>query len=356
MTGCKVMADLPTSKLTPNNLAGLNVAIQTPVAVAYSGGADSTALLLMLAQQHPGRVQAIHIHHGLQAAADDFAAHCAAFCAALGVPLHVLHVNAKPITGQSPEDAARRARYAALSGKVIALNNALHKALNSSSSQQETVQAAIQTVAIAQHADDQIETLLLALSRGAGLPGLSAMPASWQRDGVEFVRPLLGMRSQDIRSWLTAHGLAARHPGSGNLGQGWVEDPTNTDTQFTRNRIRHELIPALENAFPQFRQTFARSAAHAAQAQSLLLQVAAGDMASTGNPPRIDALQGLSPERQGNLLRHWLKSTYRVSPSTAQLAELQSQIANCTDRGKRIHIKVASGHVERHGDALAYLP
>ena len=356
MTGCKVMADLPTSKLTPNNLAGLDVAIQTPVAVAYSGGADSTALLLMLAQQHPGRVQAIHIHHGLQAAADDFAAHCAAFCAALGVPLHVLHVNAKPMTGQSPEDAARRARYAALSGKVIALNNALHKALNSSSSQQETVQAAIQTVAIAQHADDQIETLLLALSRGAGLPGLSAMPASWQRDGVEFVRPLLGMRSQDIRSWLTAHGLAARHPGSGNLGQGWVEDPTNTDTQFTRNRIRHELIPALENAFPQFRQTFARSAAHAAQAQSLLLQVAAGDMASTGNPPRIDAVQGLSPERQGNLLRHWLKSTHQVSPSTAQLAELQSQIANCTDRGKRIHIKVASGHVERHGDALAYLP
>jgi tRNA(Ile)-lysidine synthase len=97
-------------------------------------------------------------------------------------------------------------------------------------------------------------------------------------------------------------------------------------------------------------------AAHAAQAQSLLLQVAAGDMASTGNPPRITALQELTPERQGNLLRHWLKSSYQVSPSTAQLAELQSQIANCTDRGKRIHIKVASGHVERHGDALAYLP
>jgi tRNA(Ile)-lysidine synthase len=356
MNGCKVMADSPTSKLTPNNLTGLDVAIQTTVAVAYSGGADSTALLLMLAQQHPGQVQAIHIHHGLQAAADDFAAHCGAFCAALGVPLHVLQVNAKPMTGQSPEDAARRARYAALSGKVIALNNALHKSLNSSSSQQEHVQAAIKTVAIAQHADDQIETLLLALSRGAGLPGLSAMPASWQRDGVEFVRPLLGVRSQDIRGWLTAQGLAARLPGSGNLGQGWVEDPTNTDTQFTRNRIRHELIPALENAFPQFRQTFARSAAHAAQAQSLLLQVAAGDMASTGNPPRITALQELTPERQGNLLRHWLKSSYQVSPSTAQLAELQSQIANCTDRGKRIHIKVASGHVERHGDALAYLP
>ena len=129
------MADSRTSKLTPNNLARLDVAIQTPVAVAYSGGADSTALLLMLAQQHPGQVQAIHIHHGLQAAADDFAAQCAAFCAALGVPLHMVHVDAKAQPGQSPEDAARRARYSALSGKVKDINSAL--------AQQNRVQAAI---------------------------------------------------------------------------------------------------------------------------------------------------------------------------------------------------------------------
>ena len=319
-----------------------------PVAVAYSGGADSTALLLMLAQQHPGQVQAIHIHHGLQAAADDFAAHCAAFCAALGVPLHVVHVDAKAAIGQSPEDAARRARYLALSGKAKEVNEAID--------QEIWAQAAIKNIAIAQHADDQIETLLLALSRGAGLPGLSSMPASWLRDGVEFTRPLLGATSLDIREWLTAQGLAARHPGSPNVGQGWVEDPTNTDTQFTRNRIRHELIPALENTFPQFRQTFARSAAHAAAAQSLLVQVATEDIAKTGNPPNIVALQGLTPERQANLLRHWLKTAHQVSPSTAQLAELQSQVAHCTDRGKQLHIKVASGYVERRGDTLGYLP
>ena len=342
------MAGLPTSKLTPNNLARLDIVSQTPVAVAYSGGADSTALLLMLARQHPGQVQAIHIHHGLQAAADDFAAHCAAFCAALGVPLHVVHVNAKAATGQSPEDAARKARYTALSGKVGEINGAL--------AQQNRAQAAIQKVAIAQHADDQIETLLLALSRGAGLPGLSAMPAKWQRNGIEFIRPLLGMTSLEIRSYLAKQGLAARHPGSSNIGQGWVEDPTNTDTQFTRNRMRHDLIPALEKVFPQFRQTFARSASHAAEAQSLLMQIATEDMANTGNPPRIAALQGLSSQRQGNVLRYWLKASHQVSPSTAQLAELQSQIANCTDRGKQLHIKVASGYVERHGDTLAYLP
>jgi tRNA(Ile)-lysidine synthase len=346
------MADSPTSKLTPNSLAGLDIdiqiAIQTPVAVAYSGGADSTALLLMLARQHPGQVQAIHIHHGLQAAANDFLAHCQAFCSRLAVPLHVVHVNAQAAAGQSPEDAARRARYTALSTKVSDLNKAVD--------QQNKVQAAIKTVAIAQHADDQIETLLLALSRGAGLPGLSSMPAKWQRDGIEFVRPLLRMPSLEIRGWLAAQGLAARHPGSANIGQGWVEDPTNSDTQFTRNRIRHALIPALEATFPQFRQTFARSAAHAAQAQSLLAQVAVGDMATTGNPPKIAALQALTPERQANALRHWLKGSHQVSPSTAQLAELQSQLANCTDRGKQIHIKVASGHVARQGDVLVYLP
>lgn len=342
------MADSRTSKLTPNNLAGLNVAIQTPVAVAYSGGADSSALLLTLARQHPGQVRAIHIHHGLQAAADDFAAHCTVFCAALEVPLYVVHVNAHAQTGQSPEDAARRARYTALVAKILELNSAVD--------QQNCMQKAIKSIAIAQHADDQIETLLLALSRGAGLPGLSGMSASWQRDGVEFIRPLLGMTSLAIRSYLSDQGLTARHPGSANIGHGWVEDPTNTDTQFIRNRIRHDLIPALEKSFPQFRQTFSRSAAHAAEAQLLLVQVAIEDIAYTGNPPRISALQDLSPERQANLLRYWLKANHQVSPSTAQLAELQSQITHCTDRGKQLNIKVASGHVERCSDTLAYLP
>ena len=342
------MVGLRTPKLTTDSSTRLDIDVQIPVAVAYSGGADSTALLLMLAVRHPGQVQAIHIHHGLQSAADDFAAHCAAFCAALGVLLHVVHVVAKAQTGQSPEDAARKARYSALAGKIRELNEALGL--------ENRAQAAIKSVAIAQHSDDQIETLLLALSRGAGLPGLSAMPVSWQRDGVEFVRPLLGMTALEIRSYLAAQGLSARPPGGPNIGQGWVEDPTNVDKQFTRNRIRHDLIPALEKTFPHFRQTFARSAAHAAQAQSILVQVAIDDIASTGNPPRITALQDLTPARQANVLRHWLKSTHQVSPSTAQLAELQSQIAHCTDRGKQLHLKVASGDVERRGDLLVYLP
>ena len=209
MSGCKVMADTPISKLTLNSLAGLGISIQSPVqtpaAVAFSGGADSTALLLMLARQHPGQVQAIHIHHGLQTAADDFSSHCQAICNRLGVLLHVVSVNARAASGQSPEDAARRARYTALSFKISELNQAL--------AGRNKAQTAIKTVAIAQHADDQIETLLLALSRGAGLPGLSAMPARWRRDGIEFVRPLLGATSLEIRAWLAGEGLAARRVG-----------------------------------------------------------------------------------------------------------------------------------------------
>lgn len=123
-----------------------------PLAVAYSGGADSTALLLACAEKWPGQVTAIHIHHGLQAAADDFERHCRAFCTQLGVPLLVQRVDARPAPGQSPEDAARRARYEAF--RELALEG--------------HAQASIKTIAIAQQADDQVETLLLALSREIG--------------------------------------------------------------------------------------------------------------------------------------------------------------------------------------------
>ena len=324
----------------------LELQLDPPVAVAYSGGADSTALLLLCVQQFAGRVHAIHIHHGLQTAADDFAAHCSAFCANLNVPLHIAQVQAKGAAGDSPEDAARKARYSALAEQVLKINGQF--------SDVDIEKLAIKNIVIAQHADDQVETMLLALSRGAGLPGLAAMPARWQRAGLQFVRPMLAVPASEIRAWLALQGLAARQAGSAKLGQGWVEDPTNQDTQFTRNRIRHTLLPALQTAFPSFRDTFARSARHAAQAQSLLVQVAAHDAAHTGMPPQIAALQALSPERQANVLRHWLKTCHLAAPSAAQLDELQSQIAACTNRGKQIEIKVAHGFVQRSGEGLTF--
>jgi tRNA(Ile)-lysidine synthase len=302
-------------------LQGLKLPL--PLAVAYSGGADSTALLHACAATWPGEVRAIHIHHGLQAAADDFARHCQAVCDGLGVPLHMVKVDASHVSGESPEDAARKARYTALAEAATSLG--------------------VKVVLLAQHADDQVETVLLAMSRGAGLPGLAAMPARFERHGVRFERPLLGVSGAAIRAWLAAENIP------------YIDDPTNADTAFTRNRIRHELMPAIEKAFPQFRETFARSARHAAQANELLTAIAADDLAQVGNPPRIEALRQLTRARQANVLRHWLRIAHEAAPSAAQMEELLDQIAACATRGHSIRIKVASGFVERAGDRLLYV-
>ena len=295
-----------------------------PLGIAFSGGADSSALLVASASLWPGAVQAIHVHHGLQAAAEAFAAHCERTCGRLGVPLHVRHVDARPAPGESPEDAARAARYPALAD--AARDNGLA------------------CVLVGQQADDQVETLLLALSRGAGLPGLAGMPARFERQGVEFLRPLLAVPGPALRDWLRERCVD------------FVEDPSNADTRFTRNRIRHELLPAIERAFPAFRDTFARSARHAAQAQRLLDEVAAADLAAMGGAPVIARLQALSTARQGNLLRHWLRTAHGQQPSAAQLDELLAQVADCTTRGHRLRLKAGTGHVLRDGPQLRFEP
>ena len=295
-----------------------------PFAVALSGGADSTALLLACARRWPGQVRAVHIHHGLQAAADGFAVHCQSLCTALRVPLVVRRVQAAHGPGQSPEDAARQARYQALAEAV------------------HTEWPEVRDVALAQHADDQVETLLIALSRGAGLPGLASMPAHWQREGLNWHRPWLALPGAALREWLQLE------------GQSWVEDPSNTDERFTRNRIRARVLPALAQALPAFRETFARSAAHAAQAQEVLSEVAAQDLLQVGVPPRIQALQQLSRARQALVLRHWLRQHHATTPSTAQLTELLDQVAACTTRGHRLDLKAGQGHVVREGLQLGW--
>jgi tRNA(Ile)-lysidine synthase len=306
----------------PDALRGFKPTL--PAAVAFSGGADSTALLVAAARAWPGQLQAIHIHHGLQPAADDFARHCAEVCARLGVPLRQVAVDARPGPGESPEDAARKARYAALAQAASA--------------------AGLKAVWLAHHADDQAETLLLALSRGAGLPGLAAMAPAFERNGMRFERPLLAVAASAIREWLRTEGVE------------FIEDPTNEDRSFTRNRIRHEILPALEKAFPQFRDTFARSARHAAQAQRVLASVAAEDLSRVGNPPAIAALRALDWARRANLLRHWLLAAHGVRANAAQLDELLNQVEACATRGHDIRIKVGTGFVVRDGACLRFRP
>ncbi len=295
-----------------------------PFAVALSGGADSVALLIACAERWPGQVRAVHVHHGLQAAADGFEDFCRALCDRLQVPLRVQRVDARARAGQSPEDAARQARYRAIADTVL------------------THWPALRDVAVAQHADDQIETLLIALSRGSGLPGLAGMPTQWQRLGLQWHRPWLGLPGAELRDWLRQR------------GESWVDDPTNQDEQFTRNRIRAQVLPALDVALPGFRDTFTRSMRHIAEAQQLLDELAEQDAQQVGQPPQLAALQALPAARQALVLRLWLKRSHFTTPSTAQLRELQAQIADCTTRGHRLRLKVGAGHVERDGPHLIW--
>jgi tRNA(Ile)-lysidine synthase len=301
--------------------------------VALSGGADSSALLAGCAQRWPGQVIALHVNHGLQAAASQFEAVCQTLCSSLNLPLRVARVDAGHASGQSPEDAARIARYSALAslaGEVKTEGHIGH----------------IAHIALAQHADDQVETLLLALSRGAGPAGLAAMPAHWERMGLHWHRPLLEVAAADIRHWLRQHSIS------------WVEDPTNADPGFTRNRIRADLLPPLQACFPHFRDTFARAAQHSAAASELLDALADIDLLAVLDPgtgaPQIKALQLLRAPRQANALRHWLKTRFATTPSTAQLLALLAQITACTTRGHHIDIRVGSGFVRREGAVLRW--
>ncbi len=346
-----------------------------PLAVGFSGGADSTALLLLAHARWPGQVVAVHVNHGLQAAASEFEVHCREFCESRGIALVVARVKATGGVGDSPEDAARRARWGAFlaASGVVGVDGAdpdarlplprgegrgegvlTHQTLNFDKNMPlvsgsiefvatKSIAVGFTDIALAHHADDQAETVLLALSRGAGLGGLSAMPARRSKDGLVVHRPMLHLRGDEIRAWLSGQGVS------------WVSDPSNANEQFTRNRIRAQLMPALDAALPAFRQTFARSAAHAAQANGLLAELALIDLAGCGQPPRIKDLQHLSPQRQANALRHWLRTAHATQASTAQLAELQRQIAACVTRGHAIRIKVGSGWVVREGDVLTFL-
>lgn len=294
--------------------------------VAYSGGADSLALLHAAAQLLPSRVVALHVNHGMQQAALEFEEFAQLSTLGLSVPLVLQRLQVRPRKGQSPEAAAREARYAALA---------------------EMAQAeGLEGVWLAHHADDQLESILLALSRGAGLPGLSGMARVFVRHGVTFHRPMLDVSSQAVRSWLREAGLAHVH------------DPSNDDLRYTRNQIRHLMAPILDEHFPFMAATAARSARHLVQAQAILEEVADADLQAAGWPtPLIEPLQCLSEHRLANVLRRWLTRTHVLAtPSESQLQALMRQVRACQTRGHQIRLKVGQGWVVRHEQGLQWLP
>ena len=270
--------------------------------VALSGGLDSTVLLHLLAnwsRQEPlPPLRAVHIHHGLQAAAEAWPAHCQAVCAALGVPLQVLAVQVE--AGASIEQAARRARYSAFANNL----------------------AEGELLLTGQHADDQAETLLFRLLRGAGVQGLAAMPACRALGGGHVLRPLLGCSRAELQAYAQAHGLA------------WVEDPSNADIHFARNFLRQRVMPLLAERWPRAQASMARSAEHLREATQLLAELAELDLeAAVMEAPEyawlgvpnlpLGPLAALSEARQRNVLRYWLRPLTRM-PDTEHWAGWQA--------------------------------
>lgn len=262
--------------------------------VAFSGGLDSQVLLHALAagrEQFPASLSALHVNHNLQPDAPAWAEHCRAVCAALGIEYRALSVQARPQPGESPEAAARMARYRALTGAVPAGGVLL----------------------TAQHQDDQAETLLLQLLRGAGPKGLAAMPARTTVEGVTLLRPLLDVGRAALHDYARQHGLT------------WVEDPSNAYTDYDRNFLRHEILPHLRTRWPAAGATLARAARHQAEAAQLLDELAEIDMPAGGSLA-VTALLRLSASRRTNLLRRWLHVHGAPMPSAAVLERVDADL------------------------------
>jgi tRNA(Ile)-lysidine synthase len=256
------------------------------VAVAFSGGRDSLALLhatVRAAQMLGLAVVALHVHHGLQATADDWVRSAIRLCGRWqrqGWPLRLRwhRLNGSPAAGDSVEAWARRERYAAL-GRMAREEGA-------------------SLVLLAQHRQDQAETVLLQALRGAGPRGLAAMPRAIERDGLTWARPWLDRSRTAIESYVRQYRLRP------------IEDPSNADPRFARSRLRTSLWPALTREFPQAEVAFAAVAARAAEAAAVLRETARADLLEVGDANELDVAGwlALSAPRRANALRHWLNA------------------------------------------------
>jgi tRNA(Ile)-lysidine synthase len=250
------------------------------VAVATSGGRDSTALLHCTARAGAAlgvEVHALHVHHGLMPPADAWQEQVAAQCRRWGVPFASMRLQGAPARGDSVEAWARRGRYRALA--------------------QMACERGIGLVLLAHHRRDQAETFLIQALRGGGAAGLAAMPRQAERDGITWARPWLDQPRAAIDAYLRRHRLR------------FVDDASNDDARFARGRLRAVVWPALHAAFPDAEATLARAAARAAVDAAVLAEVAAADLAVTTDEGRalaVDRWLALAAARRVNALRAWL--------------------------------------------------
>ncbi len=258
--------------------------------VAYSGGVDSSVLLALSCESGLAPLRAVHVHHGLQAVADDWVLHCERFCAALSVPLEVLRVQVDARHVAGPEAAAREARYAAFAA-------ALRPG---------------EVLMTAHHLDDQAETFLMRALRGAGPRGLAAI-RPWSAFGAGWLwRPLLSLSRDDLHERARERGLS------------WIDDPHNDDARYERVWLRRRLMPPLRERWPAAVDSLSQAARHCAEADELLDDLAMLDARAAVDDAGLSAiaLRELSPARRLNLLRWWLRSLALPPPPQTALARL----------------------------------
>ena len=269
------------------------------ILVAFSGGLDSTVLLHQLvlwrAQNPELALRAIHIHHGLSPQADSWVQHCESVCAQWQVPLVVERVHLED-DGLGIEAQARRARYQAFAQTLLPG----------------------EVLMTAQHLDDQCETFLLALKRGSGPAGLSAMGENSPFAGTQLIRPLLAQTREALETWARQHELC------------WIEDESNQDDAYDRNFLRLRVIPQLQQRWPHFAQAVARSAALCAEQESLLDELLANDLAqcvTVQGTLLLTPLMTMSGVRRAALLRRWLAGLNAPMPSRDGLERIWQEVA-----------------------------
>ncbi|MDV6343015.1 tRNA lysidine(34) synthetase TilS [Nitrosomonas sp. Is37] len=266
--------------------------------VALSGGVDSVVLLHllhMLSRLMMFRLSAVHVEHGISPYAAQWSDFCQNQCSALGIPIQIFRLKVQKVPQVSLEAAARQARYQVFKG----------------------IEA--DYIVLAHHQDDQVETVLLQLLRGAGVKGLAGMPVIRKltsKGAIRLLRPLLNVSRETIMQYARQHHLS------------WVDDESNSDTTYNRNFLRHAIFPLLEQRYPAYRETCSRASYHLGEAAQLLDELAEIDSkcAMTAGNLHIDGLRQLSFFRAKNLLRYLFSQYGAIQPNTLKLEEILRQL------------------------------
>ena len=284
--------------------------------IAYSGGLDSQVLLHLFAKlrtQYPLKLKVIHIHHGLSPNADQWAKRSADICAKLQIDFVLRKISVQALSGESQEAIARKLRYAAFA-ELLTVNDLL---------------------VTAHHQNDQAETVLLQLLRGSGPKGLAAMPRLKKLGAGWHARPLLDVTREELQQLAILAQLA------------WIEDESNSNTHFSRNFLRHHIVPLLQQRWPTVTKTLARVAENCADAQQVLEDIIRNDLlAAKGSQPNtlsVSYLKKLPPARQRLVLREWMHHFHVSAPPAKKMRQiLIDMLPARADKSPHIHW----GHVE----------